>query len=58
MWAASPGEGGLRLPPGCGRQAPSWLTGEAQWPPPLLQAREEAVESSPIGEPFISLFLQ
>ena len=50
-WAAAPTR--LRA-----REAPSWLTGEAQWPPPLLQAGEEAVESSPIGEPFISLFLQ
>lgn len=29
-----------------------------EWPPLLPQYGEEAAESSPIGEPFISLFLQ
>lgn len=41
-------------------EAPSWLAREAapEWPPPLPQVGEEAAEGSPIGEPFISLFLQ
>ena len=57
VWAASPGDGGVWLPPSRGQERPgSQREARPERPPPLLQAGEETAEGSPIGEPFISLF--
>lgn len=57
VWAVSPGDGGMWLPPGRGQERLPGSPGRLS-PSGPLPFQEKAAESSPIGEPFISLFLQ